>query len=97
MVKHIIIWKLKPEFDTAERKAEIKAALESLVGKIPGLISMNILTEGFESSSGSLMMDSTFLSNEALKAYQQNPLHKEIAVNLVRPSVENRLSFDYNA
>ena len=92
----MIIWKLKPEFDNAERKAEIKAALESLVGKIPGLISMNILTEGFESSSGSLMMDSVFESNEALKAYQANPLHKDIAVNLVRPSVENRLSFDYD-
>ena len=92
----MIIWKLLPEFDNAERKAEIKAALESLVGKIPGLISMNILTEGFESSSGSLMMDSSFESNEALKAYQQNPLHKDIAVNLVRPSVENRLSFDYD-
>ena len=44
MVKHMIIWKLKPEFDTDERKAEIKAALESLVGKIDGLISMNILS-----------------------------------------------------
>ena len=96
MVKHMIIWKLKPEFDTPERKAEIKSALEGLVGEIPGLISMNILTEGFESSSGSLMMDSSFESNEALKAYQQNPLHKDIAVNLVRPSVENRLSFDYD-
>ena len=96
MVKHMIIWKLKPEFDTPERKAEIKSALEGLVGEIPGLISMNILTEGFESSSGSLMMDSSFESNEALKAYQQNPLHKDIAVYLVRPSVENRLSFDFN-
>ena len=96
MVKHIIIWKLKPEFDTPERKAEIKSALEGLVGEIPGLISMNILTEGFESSSGSLMMDSSFESNEALKAYQSHLLHKEIAVNLVRPSVENRLSFDYD-
>lgn len=96
MVKHMIIWKLKPDFDNAERKAEIKAALESLVGKIPGLVSMNILTNGFDSSSGSLMMNSLFESDEALRAYQQNPLHKEIAVNLVRPSVENRLSFDYN-
>ena len=96
MVKHMIIWKLLPEFDNAERKAEIKAALESLVGKIDGLIEMNILTEGFESSSGSLMMDSTFESEEALKDYQAHPLHKDIAVNLVRPSVENRLSFDFN-
>ena len=57
---------------------------------------MNILTDGFDSSSGSLMMDSTFESDEALKAYQTHPLHREIAVNLVRPSVESRLSFDYD-
>ena len=78
MVKHIIIWKLKPEFDTDARKAEIKAALKGLVGKIEGLISMNILTEGFESSSGSLMMDSTFESEEALKAYQAHPYHCDV-------------------
>ena len=96
MVKHMIIWKLRPEFDTPERKAEIKAALEGLVGKIDGLVSMKILIDGFESSSGSLMMDSTFESEAALKAYQSHPLHKNIAVNLVRPSVENRLSFDFN-
>lgn len=95
MVKHMIIWKLLPEFDNDTRKNEIKTALEGLVGKIDGLILMNILTEGFDSSSGSLMMDSTFESNEALKAYQQNPLHKDIAVNLVRPAVEQRLSFDF--
>lgn len=96
MVKHMIIWKLKSEFDTPERKTEIKAALEGLVGKIDGLVSMKILTEGLASSSGSLMMDSTFESEAALKAYQSHPLHKNIAVNLVRPSVENRLSFDFN-
>ena len=96
MVKHMIIWKLKSEFDTPERKAEIKAALEGLVGKINGLISMKILTEGLASSSGSLMMDSAFESEKALKAYQVHPLHREIAEKLVRPSVESRLSYDFN-
>ena len=96
MVKHMIIWKLKDDISDKEgRKLEIKAALEGLVGKIDGLLEMKILTEGFDSSSGEIMMDSAFESNEALIAYQQNPLHKEVANGLVRPSVENRLSFDY--
>ena len=96
MVKHIIIWKLKDEIENKSlRKAEIKAALEGLVGKIDGLLAMHILTEGFSSSAGDLMMDSTFESSDALMAYQKSPLHQSVANSIVRPSVQARLSFDY--
>ena len=96
MVKHMIIWKLKDEIaDKKTRAIEIKMALEGLVGKIDGLLEMKILTEGFDSSSGDIMMDSTFTSNDALKDYQKSPLHQAVANGLVRPSVQARLSFDY--
>lgn len=96
MVKHMIIWKLKDEIVDKEKRAmEIKDALEGLNGKIEGLIEMKILTEKFSSSAGDIMMDSTFKDKDALKYYQNHSLHKEIANNLVRPSVELRLSFDY--
>ena len=70
-------------------------ALEGLEGKIEGLVSMTILTEPFACSAGDLMMDSTFESAEALAAYQKHPLHVAVADGLVRPSVCQRLSFDY--
>ena len=96
MVKHMIIWKMKDELaDKAAKASQIKAALEGLVGKIEGLLEMRILTEGLPSSAGDLMMDSLFESQAALDAYQENPLHKEVAVGLVRPAVSARLSFDY--
>ena len=96
MVKHIIIWKLKDEIENKSlRKTEIKATLEGLVGKIDGLLEMHILTEGFSSSAGDLMMDSTFESSDALAAYQKSPLHQSVANSIVRPSVQARLSFDY--
>ena len=96
MVKHMIIWKMKDELaDKAAKAAQIKAALEGLVGKIEGLLEMRILTEGLPSSAGDLMMDSLFESQAALNAYQETPLHKEVAVGLVRPAVSARLSFDY--
>ena len=92
----MIIWKMKDELaDKAAKAAQIKAALEGLVGKIEGLLEMRILTEGLPSSAGDLMMDSLFESQAALDAYQENPLHKEVAVGLVRPAVSARLSFDY--
>ena len=96
MVKHMIIWKMKDEVaDKAATAAAIKEALEGLVGKIDGLWEMHILTDGYPSSAGDLMMDSTFVSNEALKGYQKSPLHQEVANGLVRPSMQSRLSFDY--
>ncbi len=96
MVKHMIIWKLKDDIpNKAARAADIKAALEGLVGKIDGLVEMHILTQRYECSAGDVMMDSTFESKEALDLYQSHPLHKEIANGLVRPSMQERLSFDY--
>ncbi len=97
MVKHIIIWKIKEEVpDKKEVKTNVKKELEALHGKINGLIEMKILTEGFESSSGDLMMNSTFENEEALMAYQKHPLHQAAANNFVRPNMCQRLSFDYD-
>ena len=96
MVKHMIIWKLKEEIiDKNKVASEIKFALEGLEGKIDGLIKMNILTDKLDSSSGDIMMDSTFRDEKALKEYQKNPMHVEIANGLVRPNVQLRLSFDF--
>ena len=96
MVKHMIIWKLKENLENPEkRKEEIKIALEGLVGKIEGLVEMKIHIDCMDCSSGDLMMDSTFESAEALAFYQKHPDHVAIATGLVRPSVEQRLSFDF--
>lgn len=96
MVKHMIVWKLKDELaDKAKTAADIKTALEELVGKIDGLLEMHIVTNGFPCSSGDILMDSSFADYQALESYQKHPLHQEIANGLVRPSVSQRLSYDY--
>ena len=49
MVKHIILWTLNPELSEAEKqqvKAGIKAGLEGLVGKVPGLLDVKAGLEG---------------------------------------------------
>ena len=49
MVKHIIIWTLNPDLTEAEKatvKAGIKEGLEGLVGKVPGLIIVNVQISG---------------------------------------------------
>ena len=96
MVKHMIIWKLNQEVVDKEVVAKrIKQELEGLEGKIDGLIKMDILIDNLQSSSGDIMMDSLFRDEKALKEYQKNPLHVEVANGVVRPNVQNRLSFDF--
>jgi len=92
----MIIWRLKDSLDNKEERTKaIKIALEDLCGKIDGLLKMEIIIDKIDSSSGDIMMDSEFMDNDALKAYQVSPLHQAVANGIVRPSVDVRLSFDY--
>ena len=98
MVRHVIVWKLKEEFSAEEKqeiKAGIKESLESLKGKIPGLLSIRVYTEGLPGSTGDLMLDSEFESAEALKGYSVHPEHVAVANGRVRPNVAARFSFDF--
>ena len=96
MVKHMIIWSLKEDIaDKATIISDIKLALEGLVGKIDGLLEMKIITNGLPSSTGNLMMDSTFVDAEALKYYATHPEHVKVADGLVRPNVATRASYDF--
>ena len=98
MVRHVIVWKLKEEFSEEEKqrvKAEIKEGLESLKGKIPGLLSIRVYTRGLPSSTADLMLDSEFESAEALKGYSEHPEHVAVANGRVRPNVAARSCMDF--
>lgn len=99
MVKHVIVWTLKDELSESEKtevKAGIKSGLEGLKGVVPGIVEINVITEGLESSNADLMLDSVFESEEALNGYSVNPAHVEVATNKVRPFVKTRSCFDFN-
>ena len=75
MVRHMIIWTLKDEYSDAEKveiKKGIKNGLEGLQGKIPGMVSIRVLTEGLPSANADLMLDSLFEDADALKVIQDN-------------------------
>ena len=99
MVKHIILWTLRPEL-SAEEKAEvkkgIKEGLEGLLGKVPGLVAVKVNIDGrLDSSTCDVMLDSTLESPEALKAYAVHPAHVEVANTKVRPYTVQRTCLDY--
>lgn len=98
MVKHIILWKLKEDLSEQEKKdvmAGIKENLESLVGKVPGLTRVAVVTDKLASSNADVMLDSELESEEALKGYQSHPEHVKVADTYVRPYTEVRLCIDY--
>lgn len=99
MVKHIILWTLKDTLSADEKenvKAGIKAGLESLKGKIPGLVDIKVNATGrLVSSNADLMLDSTFESAEALKGYAKHPEHVAVADSKVRPYTAVRSCLDF--
>lgn len=98
MVKHIILWTLNPELTDEEKdkvKAGIKQGLEGLMGKVPGLVDVKVITDRrLASSNADVMLYSTLESEEALKNYATHPAHVEVANTKVRPYTINRSCLD---
>ena len=99
MVKHIILWKLRSEMSASEKQEAAKAikeGLESLQGQVPGLVDIHVQIDGrLDSSNADIMLDSTLLSEEALKGYAVHPAHVAVANGVVRPNTELRTCLDY--
>ena len=95
MVKHIILWKLKDEFNTDEIKKDMKESLEALKGVVPGLLEIEVQIEKLESSNVDVMLYSVLESEEALKGYAVHPEHVKVAATKVRPYTATRSCIDF--
>ena len=99
MVKHIILWTLRPELSESEKskiKADIKRELEALKGQVPGLVDITVnIDNRLESSNCDLMLNSTLESPAALKAYATHPAHVHVADTYVRPYTSQRTCLDF--
>ncbi|MBQ0039829.1 MAG: Dabb family protein [Treponema sp.] len=97
MVKHIIIWTLKemPEDEKAKVKKGIKEGLEGLLGVVPQIKDIKVVTDNLPTSTGDLMLDSTFESAEDLAGYSKHPAHVAVANEKVRPYTANRACLDF--
>ena len=91
MVKHIVVYKLKEGVNKEEAVKIVAAVLEPLVGKIPGLMKMEICA-CFNGSDYALY--SEFESRELLAAYAVHPLHLE-AKTYFHHFIETRTAADY--
>lgn len=98
MVHHIVMWKFKAEIPE-ERKPELKAAmkenLNSLVGKVPGLLEMKFVDESLSSSTHDIALVSVLEKAEDIAVYGNHPAHVAVADTYVRPFVTERACLDY--
>ena len=92
MVKHIVLYTLKEGVDKADAVKLIGSVLEPLVGKIPGLLHLEI-RQAFEGMDYALY--SEFESREALSAYAVHPLHLEAKDHFFH-LLDSRVCADYD-
>lgn len=95
MVKHIVLWRLKDFANgrsKAENAAEIKQSLESLNGKIPGLLKIEVGYDFSRSTDSSdIALYSEFENRAALEVYQNHPLHEAVKPLVMAARSERRV------
>jgi hypothetical protein len=100
VVKHIVFWRLKPEAHwrpAAENALAIKEKLEGLLGRIPGMLKIEVgLDFSRTDASCDLALYSEFESRAALDAYQAHPDHKAVMPFIAEARSERRV-VDYDA
>lgn len=90
MVRHIVMWNLKEE-NKEKNALAIKEALESLNGRIAGLLHLEVnrCYNGCD-----LCLVSEFESREAVRFYRDHPLHRSCQ-KIVHAAMRERFSCDY--
>lgn len=100
MIKHVIIWTLDSNLSVNEKnevRANAKRELEALVGKVPGLLKMNIEISPLKTSNADMMLYSEFEDEESLIGYKDHPEHVRVADTFLRPFTVQRSCMDFTA
>jgi len=100
MIKHIVVWKFKDSAhgnDRATNARLTKEKLESLRGRIPGLLAIEVgLDFSATPTSADAVLVSEFTDPAALQTYQAHPLHLAIVAFVAEAASERRV-VDYEA
>lgn len=95
MVKHIVMWRLCDEAhgNSAQVNARLmKEKLETLSGRIPGLLSIEVgLDFSCTDSSADVVLYSEFANKAALETYQSHPEHEALKPFIGGATRERRL------
>lgn len=97
MITHVVLWKIKPELNKEEVIPEAKRCLCSMLGKIPGLLSVKAGENLFPEKNGfDLALITNHESQQALEEYFPHPIHQEVA-SFIKEIVVARASIDFES
>ncbi len=95
MLKHIVMWQLREDAEEKylqKNAADLKEKLEALMGKIPGLLKIEVAYD--LSVSSDIVLYSELESRKALADYQSHPKHQAV-IPLVKEVCTARRVVDY--
>ena len=98
MIKHIVVWKLKKNVQNKskqENALKAKKLLESLNGKISGMLHLEVgINFSKINESSDIVLYSEFQDKQSLNAYMKHPEHVKVKTFVQLISYERRL-IDY--
>jgi len=87
MLKHVVTWKIKDPAHAEAHAAEVERALESVRGRIPGLLTIEAgIDIGYDRDADDVVVGAESADRAALDVYEQHPLHQDVK-RIVRPLV----------
>ena len=98
MVKHIVMWRFRPEAEGKSKRENMEIVRDSLYALVPIIPEIKKMDVGFDLSgtdaSADLCLITEFDSLETLKIYAEHPEHLKVG-GYVRKVVETRTVLDY--
>ena len=98
MVRHIVAWNYADGYskeDNLKHAELMKKELENLKNLIDGIVSIEVFINPVDTSDSDVMLECTYVSEEALKAYTIHPEHVRVGTNYVKPVMKNRKCIDF--
>lgn len=98
MVNHIVMWNFKSDIKEEDKSAimsTMEEHLKSLIGKVPGLLTVDFVSHPLSSSTHDIALVTTLEKAEDIAIYAMHPAHVSVADNYVRPYVKDRVCLDY--
>jgi hypothetical protein len=92
------MWNFKTEIEESQKdaiKQAMKVNLKGLVGKVPGLLTVEFVENPISSSTHDIALVTTLEKAEDVAIYAKHPEHVRVADTYVRPYVQDRACLDY--
>lgn len=92
MIKHIVAWRLRKEPSVRANAERVKLLLESMAGRIPGLLKIEVGINFFDDANAAdVVLYSEFVDREALAGYQSHPVHEAVKPAIRELTIERRV------